>query len=93
MTEVRDLRIAASEIARMTDPAAQIRALETLARHRLSDPQSLDELARLFPAAGTLDVQRAIAAVFIRPDYESLPRTGNGAAAERIPPEVLGRRR
>ncbi len=74
MTDVRDLRVAASEIARMTDPATQIRALETLARHRLSDPQSLDELARLFPAAGTLDVQRAIAAVFIRSDYESLSR-------------------
>jgi hypothetical protein len=74
MTDVTDLRVAASEIARMTDPATQIRALETLARHRLSDPQSLDELARLFPAAGTLDVQRAIAAVFIRSDYASLPR-------------------
>ncbi len=74
ITDVDELRVAVSEITRMPDPGAQIRALDILARHRLSDRQSLDELARLFPSAASLDVQRAIAAVFIRSDYQSLPR-------------------
>ena len=75
ITDVEELRVAASEITRMTDSGAQIRALDTLARHRLSDRNSLGELARLFPATESLDVQRAIAAVFIRSDYQSLPRS------------------
>jgi hypothetical protein len=39
----------------------------------VSDRQSLDELARFFPAAESVDVQGAIAAVFIRQDYQLLP--------------------
>ena len=74
ITDVDELRVVASGIARMTGSGAQVRALDTLARHRLSDRQSLDELARLFPAAGSVDVQRAIAAVFIRADYRRSPR-------------------
>ena len=58
----------------MTESGAQVRALDTLARHRLSDRQSLDELARLFPVSRSVDVQRAIAAVLIRSDYRLLPR-------------------
>jgi hypothetical protein len=53
---------------------AQIRALATLARHRLSDRQSLDELGRLFPTAVSVDVQRAIAAVHIRSDSQALAK-------------------
>ena len=56
----------------MLPAAAQVRALETLARHRLGDPQSLDELTRLFPVSRSVDVQRAIAAVFIRSDLQQL---------------------
>ena len=74
ITDVNELRVIASGITRMTGPGAQVRALDTLARHRLSDRQSLDELARLFPAAESLDVQRAIAAVLIRSDYQMLPK-------------------
>jgi hypothetical protein len=74
ITDVDELRIVASGITRMTGSGAQVRALDTLARHRLSDRQSLDELARFFPAAGSVDVQRAIAAVFIRSDYRLLPK-------------------
>ncbi len=69
---VDELRIVASAIARMAGSAGQVRALDTLARHRMDDRQSLDELARLFPAAESVDVQRAIAAVFIRSDYRLL---------------------
>jgi hypothetical protein len=41
-------------------------------RDRLSDAQSLDELTRLFPVSRSVDVQRAIAAVFIRSDLQQL---------------------
>ena len=58
----------------MAGSAAQVRALDTLARNRLDDRQSLDELGRLFPVSRSLDVQRAIAAVFIRSDYQLLPK-------------------
>lgn len=74
ITDVNDLRVVASGIARMIGSSAQVRALDTLARHRLSDRQSLDELARLFPTAESVDVQRAIAAVFIRSDYRLLAK-------------------
>ena len=74
ITDVDELRVVASGITRMTGSGAQVRALDTLARHRLSDRQSLDELARYFPTAGSVDVQRAIAAVFIRADYQAIAK-------------------
>jgi hypothetical protein len=74
ITDVVELRVVASGITRMTGSGPQVRALDTLARHRLSDRETLDELARLFPAAESIDVQRAIAAVFIRADYQLLPK-------------------
>ena len=74
ITDVDELRVVASGITRMTGSGAQIRALDPLARHRLSDRLSLDELARLFPTAASVDVQRAIAAVFIRSDYQALAK-------------------
>jgi hypothetical protein len=49
-----------------------VRALETLAQQRVADPESLREIARLFPLAKTVQVQRAIASVLIRSDYRVL---------------------
>jgi hypothetical protein len=72
ITNVEELRVVASGIARMPGSGAQVRALHTLARHRLSDGQSITELARLFPTASSVDVQRAIAAVLIRADYQAI---------------------
>jgi hypothetical protein len=72
ITDAEELRILASGIARMPGSGAQVRALDTLARHRLSDGQSINELARLFPKASSVDVQRAIAAVLIRADYQTI---------------------
>jgi hypothetical protein len=74
MNDVDEVRQAASGIARMRGSGAQVRALDTLARHRLSDRQSLSELARLFPATGSVEVQRAIAAVLIRADYQAIAK-------------------
>ncbi len=59
-------------IARMTESAAQVRALDTLAHYYLSDRESLTELAKLFPRAASVNVQRAIAGVFIRSDYRAV---------------------
>ena len=72
--DVGELREVASGIARMPGSAAQVRALDTLGRHRLRDRDALAELARLFPVAQSVDVQRAIAAVMIRSDYQLLPK-------------------
>ena len=64
----------ATGITRMTGSDAQVRALNTLARQRLSDRESLDELTRLFPLAKSVSVQRAIAGILIRSDYQSLAK-------------------
>ena len=56
----------------MNGSRAQILALETLASQRLSDPESLEELMRLFPVAESIDVQMAIAGILIRSDYGAM---------------------
>lgn len=72
--DIDDLRAVAARIARMRDADGQVRALDTLARHRLSDPASLEVLTRLFPVAKTVNVQRAIAGILIRADYQSIAK-------------------
>ncbi len=74
LADVGELRAVTSGIARMSAAAAQVRALETLAKQRLADPQSLQEIARLFPLARSLEVQRAIAGILIRSDTKMLER-------------------
>lgn len=71
---VGELRAVTSGITRMTTASAQVRVLETLAGQRLADPQSLQEIAALFPLARSLDVQRAIASILIRSDTKMLAR-------------------
>ncbi len=73
LADVGELRAVASGIARMS-AGSQVRALETLARQRLADATSLQEIARLFPQARSLEVQRAIAGILIRSDHQLLPR-------------------
>jgi hypothetical protein len=74
LADVGELRAVTSGIGRMTAAGAQVRALETLAKQRLADAQSLQEIARLFPRARSLEVQRAIAGILIRSDYKTLAR-------------------
>lgn len=75
LVDVAEVRAIAAGIGRMTSAAAQVRALDTLAKQRMVDAQSLQEIARLFPAARSLEVQRAIAGILIRSDYPQLGRT------------------
>jgi len=74
LASVGELRAVTSGIGRMTSGGSQTRALETLAQQRLADPQSLLEIAKLFPQARSLEVQRAIAGILIRADTRQLPR-------------------
>jgi hypothetical protein len=69
-----ELRALTAEIARMKTGDAQVRALDTLARYQLSDPESLDALTRLFPLTRSVAVQRAIAGVLLRADYHALEK-------------------
>jgi hypothetical protein len=70
-----ELREVAAGISRMTDSRAQIRALDTLGRHSISDREILEELARSFAQARSVGVQRAIAEVFIRSDQRAIARS------------------
>jgi len=72
IADVNELRLVTSGIARMSASNAQVRALDTLAGQRLSDPESLDQLARLFPIAESASVQAAIAGILIRSDYQAI---------------------
>jgi hypothetical protein len=72
ITDATELRAVARGIAHMTGSAAQVRALETLARQHISDREILDELTRLFIQATSVSVQRAIAEIFIRSDQRSI---------------------
>ncbi len=74
LADAAEVRVIAQDIGRMRSPAAQVRALETLARQRLTDPQSLQEIARLFTRARSLQMQRAIANILIRADHAGLER-------------------
>ena len=67
---MNELRLVATGITRMSNSEAQVRALDTLARHQLSDRQSLDALTHLFPVAKSIDVQRAVAGILIRADLD-----------------------
>jgi hypothetical protein len=72
ITDVNELRVVTSGIARMNESRAQVRALETLASQRVSDPESLEELTRLFPVAESAGVQTAIAGILIRSDFKAI---------------------
>ncbi|HLX29114.1 MAG TPA: hypothetical protein VKV24_11595 [Casimicrobiaceae bacterium] len=69
---VSELREIASAIGTMRDAHAQVRALDTLADHRVSDLETLVDIARLFAQTRSIDVQRAIAGVLLRSDFQLL---------------------
>ena len=72
ITDVNELRVVTSGIARMNESKAQIRALETLASQRVSDQESLEELTRLYPVTESAGVQTAIAGILIRSDFKTI---------------------
>ncbi len=67
-----ELRRLADGIARMSPGDAQVRALEALGRHYLSDREVVDGLVRLYASTPSWMVQNAIAGILIRADRKAL---------------------
>jgi hypothetical protein len=72
VTDASELRRVADSIARMPPSDAQVRALEALGRHYVSDREILDRLTRLFADTSSWSVQSAIAGILIRADLRSI---------------------
>ena len=73
--EAGELRALVRDIARMPETGAQIRALDTLGRLNVTDRVVVEELTRSFTAAKSVDLQRAIAEIFLRGDAKAMVRT------------------
>lgn len=86
LEDAAEVHRVAATVAQMPPSAAQAMALVTLAPLRVSDPEILTKLARLFPRARTLAEQRAIAAVLLLSDY---PRAGRADLARSLRRERL----
>ena len=76
VSDARELRAMARNIARMTGSGAQVRALDTLGRLHITDREILEELTRSFAAATSANVQRAIAEVFLRSGPSAIAQPG-----------------
>jgi hypothetical protein len=72
ITDAAELRQVATDITRMDPSDAQVRALETLGRHYVSDREVLVLLARLFSSTPSASVQAAIAGILLRADLRSI---------------------
>ena len=68
ISDADEVRTVTKAIAGMHGPEAQARALDVLARHYLSDRESVDTLKKLYAKTGAWGVQNAIAGVLLRAD-------------------------
>jgi len=83
VADTRELRAIAAGIPQSGSQAAQVRALETLARLNITDRETIDQLAQVFADAKSINVQRAIAEVFLRSDARALPKAELAALVRR----------
>ena len=72
ITDAAELRSVAAGIVRMAPNDAQVRALEALARHYVSDREILSMLTRLYSETPSWAVQTAVAGILIRADRRSI---------------------
>jgi len=72
IADANELRVTTRAIAGMNAPEAQARALDVLARHYVSDRDTVDTLRQLFAKTRSWPVQNAIAGVLIRADRKSI---------------------
>jgi len=70
--DAAELRRVADGIVRMRASDAQVRALESLGRHYVSDREILDLLIGLYAQTPSSPVQAAIAGILIRADRRSI---------------------
>lgn len=73
--DAEELRKVSTAIAAMGESEAQARALDTLARHYLSDREIVGTLERLYAQTRSWPVQNAIAGVLIRADPKAIDQT------------------
>ena len=85
-----ELRPIARAVANMPGSPAQVRALDALARLRISDGEILNELTRSFANARTPGVQDAIAEVFLRSSHRP-PDLAEVIRKHRLAPAGHGR--
>ena len=83
ITDAAELRRVASGISAMKASAAQVRALETLARLHVADAEVLQQLAALYSRARSPEVQRAVAEVFLRSDLAAIDARALAARLQR----------
>jgi len=79
VSDAVELRAMAARIARMPATGAQVRALDTFGRLHVTDGEVVEELTRSFAAARSVDVQRAIAEIFLRAGPRAIARPGLAA--------------
>ncbi|MEO5670369.1 MAG: hypothetical protein ABIR26_06715 [Ramlibacter sp.] len=72
IADANEVRALTAAIAGMNETEAQARALDVLARHYLSDRESVNTLKQLYSKTRSWPVQNAIAGVLIRADPRSL---------------------
>jgi hypothetical protein len=72
VADANELRGLTKSIAGMNAPDAQTRALDVLARHYLTDRETVDTLRQLFAKTRSWPVQNAIAGVLIRADRKAV---------------------
>ncbi|MCI4431758.1 MAG: hypothetical protein JHC40_21635 [Burkholderiales bacterium] len=90
ITDAAELRRVAAAIAAMDASEAQVRALEALGRHYVSDDEILEMLAALFSTTPSASVQAAIAGILLRADLptSSSPTLVQNLHANRLPAAV-----
>ena len=83
ITETEELRAVAGRMARMSNPAAQARALEALARLHVEDAHVLDELASLHGRTRSHAVREAIKEIYLRAGrpFSGTPRAPSSSGA------------
>jgi hypothetical protein len=83
-----ELRRLAADIVRMEAVDAQVRALESLARHYVTDGELLAMLVRLFERTGSAAVQGAIAGILLRAELPAGSRSllAQTLLGHRLPP-------
>ena len=74
LREAAEIRQVALGVGRMPDGEAKVIALETLARHYVSDRESIEAIASGFSRTTSLAVQRAIAGILLRADLAGTDR-------------------
>lgn len=82
ITDPTELGRLVADILAMPPSAAQVRALDALGRHHLSDPALLESLTGLLASTTSWAVQNAVAGVLIRAERRSLPRARIEAALQ-----------